>query len=130
MATSKKRDFDTNKLTSDRNRYQRRNELVVQYRQLAVSGPTIAWLHSAFRASQHIRQPGFASAISIPTLFILAGNDSVVSTPFSERYAQRMRTASFLTIAGARHEIFQEADVYREQALAAIDAFLPKAQGL
>lgn len=125
-----KKDFDSNKLTSDRNRYKRGNELAEQHRHLAMSGPTIAWLHSAFRASQHISQPGFASAISIPTLFILAGNDSVVSTPFSERYAQRMRAASFLTIAGARHEILQEADVYREQALAAIDAFLPKAEGI
>ncbi|MGI9357158.1 MAG: alpha/beta fold hydrolase [Rhizobiaceae bacterium] len=125
-----KRDLDNNKLTSDWNRYKRGTELAKHHWQLAVSGPTISWLHSAFRASEHIGQPGFASAISIPTLFILAGNDSVVSTSFSERYAQRMRAASFLTIAGARHEIFQEADVYREQALAAIDAFLPNADGI
>ena len=30
-----------------------------------------------------------------------------------------------LTIDGARHEILQEADVYREQFLAAFDAFVP-----
>ena len=28
-------------------------------------------------------------------------------------------------IDGARHEILQEADIYREQLLAAFDAFIP-----
>ena len=34
-------------------------------------------------------------------------------------------SASLLTIDGARHEILQEADIYREQLLAAFDAFVP-----
>ena len=36
-----------------------------------------------------------------------------------------MRSGSLLTIDGARHEILQEADIYREQFLAAFDAFIP-----
>ena len=32
---------------------------------------------------------------------------------------------SLLTIDGARHELLQEADLYREQVLAAFDAFIP-----
>ncbi len=118
--------FEGNKLTSDRRRFERRVDIMTNHREIALSGPTISWLYSAFTASEHISQPGFADSISIPTLFILAGNDTVVSTSYAERYASSMRAASFLTIAGARHEILQEADVYREQALAAIDAFLPR----
>jgi len=117
--------FEGNKLTSDRDRFKRRTELAEHHRELAVSGPTIAWLYSAFRASDHVTQPGFSNAISIPTLFVLGGSDRVVSTPFTEQYAERMRAGSFSAVAGARHEILQESDIYREQALAAIDAFLP-----
>ena len=120
--------FEGNKVTSDRRRFSHRADIMTNHRHLALSGPTISWLYSAFRASEHISQSGFSDAISIPTLFILAGNDTVVSTPYAENFARKMRTASSLTIAGAKHEIFQEADVYREQALAAIDAFLPQAQ--
>jgi lysophospholipase len=36
-----------------------------------------------------------------------------------------LRLSSLLTIDGARHEILQEADFYREQFLAAFDAFVP-----
>ena len=122
--------FEDNRLTSDRARYARRTAIIENHRNLALSGPTIAWLYSAFRASAHVNQPGFAAAISIPTLFILAGSDRVVSTPFAESFAKRMRAASFTTIAGSRHEIFQEADVFREQALAAVDAFLPQAEAV
>ncbi len=121
-----KTDFEGNKLTSDRRRFARRVDIMTNHRDIALSGPTISWLYSAFTASEHISQLGFADSISIPTLFVLAGNDTVVSTSYAEQYARRMRAASFLTIAGARHEILQEADVYREQALAAMDAFLPK----
>jgi lysophospholipase len=30
-----------------------------------------------------------------------------------------------LTVDGARHELLQEADIFREQVLAAFDAFVP-----
>jgi lysophospholipase len=35
-----------------------------------------------------------------------------------------MRSASLLTVDGSRHEILQEADLYREQMLAAAKAFM------
>ncbi|RVC17403.1 alpha/beta hydrolase, partial [Mesorhizobium sp. M7A.F.Ca.AU.001.01.1.1] len=42
-----------------------------------------------------------------------------------EAYARRLRLGSLLMIDGSRHEILQEADIYREQLLAAFDAFIP-----
>ena len=38
---------------------------------------------------------------------------------------RQIKSASLLTIDGARHEIWQEADIYREQLLAAFEAFVP-----
>jgi len=36
-----------------------------------------------------------------------------------------LRLGSLLMIDGARHEILQERDIYREPLLAAFDAFIP-----
>ena len=54
-----------------------------------------------------------------------AGADEVVSTPVIEKFARGLRSGAVVTIDGARHELLQEADIDREQLLAAFDAFVP-----
>ncbi|TGT54009.1 alpha/beta hydrolase, partial [Mesorhizobium sp. M2E.F.Ca.ET.166.01.1.1] len=63
--------------------------------------------------------------IQIPLLIVAAGADRVVSTRAGEAYGRQLRLGSLLMIDGAQHEILQEADLYREQFLAAFDAFIP-----
>jgi lysophospholipase len=117
--------FDTNKVTSDASRY-RRNRLIYEtFPQLALGGPTVRWLHGACETAGVVSDPGFMTANSIPTLIVAAGADRVVSSKAVEDYARRLRLGSLVTIDGARHEILQEADFYREQFLAAFDAFIP-----
>ena len=117
--------FEINRLTSDLARYQRNISLYETYPQLALGGPTIRWLRAASAASQIVCDPGFMARLKVPMLLVAAGNDEVVSSRAVEAYAGRLRLGSLLTIDGARHEILQEADVYREQLLAAFDAFIP-----
>ena len=70
--------------------------------------------------------PGFHRADADPDAVRRApAPTSVVSTPAIEHYVRQIKSASLLTIDGARHEIWQEADIYREQLLAAFDAFIP-----
>ena len=76
-------------------------------------------------ASETVQDPDFIARLQIPMLFVAAGADAVVSTPAIEHYVRQIKSASLLTIDGARHEIWQEADIYREQLLAAFDAFMP-----
>ncbi|WP_416208047.1 alpha/beta fold hydrolase [Chelativorans sp. M5D2P16] len=115
--------FQGNRLTSDAERYARNLALVRTYPELALGAPTMAWLRAACIATERVRDPDFMPAIRLPILFLAAGNDEVVSTPAIERYARGLRSARVLTIDGARHELLQEADPYREQALAAFNAF-------
>ncbi|PDQ21419.1 lysophospholipase [Mesorhizobium sanjuanii] len=117
--------FATNKVTSDPQRYRRNTLLYETYPQLALGGPTIRWLKAAAEASEIISDPDFMARIQVPLLVIAAGADQVVSTRAVEAYARRLRLGSLLMIDGARHEILQEADLYREQFLAAFDAFIP-----
>jgi len=40
-----------------------------------------------------------------------------------EELSRNFRAAQLIPVIGARHELFQERDIYRAQALAALDAF-------
>ena len=117
--------FSTNVLTTDHTRYRRNSLLYETYPQLALGGPTVAWVRAACIAAETVQDPDFIARMQIPMLFVAAGADAVVSTPAIEHYVRQIKSASLLTIDGARHEIWQEADIYREQLLAAFDAFIP-----
>lgn len=121
--------FATNKLTTDRGRYMRNQAIYSAHPELAMGGPTVAWIRAACRAVEKVTDPDFWGRIHIPILFIAAGADEVVSTPAIEEYAVMLRAGSLLTVDGARHELLQEADLYREQVFAAFDAFVPGSDG-
>jgi lysophospholipase len=46
-----------------------------------------------------------------------------------ETLARNFRAGHMIPIDGARHELLQEADHYRAQAIAAIEAFIPGSTG-
>ena len=119
------RNFIANKLTSDTHRFQRTRQLMIDHPHLRTGPPTVGWVFAACRAMEEVTVPGHSNAIAIPSLFVAAGHDTVVSPGAIEAYGRSMRSGAFLTIPGARHEILDERDVYREQLLAAFDAFVP-----
>jgi lysophospholipase len=123
------RPFDFNEVTSDPARYLRNCEILENAPELAIGGPTASWIVAAAKAIKKISRPEFIETIRIPMLMVAAGADSVVSTPAIERYALQLRNSTLLTIDGARHEILQEKDFYREQFFAAFDAFIPGTGG-
>lgn len=117
--------FASNKLTTDHDRYMRNQGIYQAHPELALGGPTVGWINAVCRAVETVDDPDFLGRIHVPVMIVAAGADEVVSTPAIERLARRLRAGSLVTIDGARHELLQEADLYREQALAAFDAFIP-----
>lgn len=117
--------FAENVVTSDERRYNRNTLLYKTYPQLSLGSPTISWLHAVASAAEMVQDPDFCARIHMPVLFVCAGADTVVSTRAIERYSRRLRSASIVTIDGAKHEILQEHDFYREQFFAAFDAYIP-----
>jgi lysophospholipase len=117
--------FATNVLTTDRDRYMRNAAIVEKAPELALGGPTVAWVNSAMRAARTVRDRTFMANIKIPVLIVSAAADQVVSATATEEYAARLRSGALISIDGAQHEILQESDTYREQFLAAFDAFVP-----
>ena len=117
--------FEGNKLTTDPVRYRRNSILFEQHRELALGGPTARWVHASCVAGEKVQHPDFKARIQVPTLIIAAGADRIVSNPTIEKFIIGMRSTALVTIDGAKHELLQEADSYREQVWAAFDAFVP-----
>ena len=120
--------FLGNKLTSGEKRYRRNSRLYESHPDLALGGPTATWVNASCRAIDTVTRPDFKMQIQIPTLIIAAGGDEIVSNKAIEQFVRGLRTGALVTIDGARHEILQEQDFYRDQALAAFDAFVPGSQ--
>lgn len=119
------RAFSDNKLTSDLERFQRNAQFAADERELTIGGPTATWLFAAARAMDRVNDPDFHNQITIPTLLVCAGKDQVVDNEAAEHLGRRLRSGSCLIIPGAKHELLQERDRYREQLLAAFYAFVP-----
>lgn len=117
--------FAGNPLTSDPVRYARNAAIIAEAPTLGLASPTIAWADTAFRAMHGFKAADYPSRIRQPLLMIAASHDTVVSTAAIEEFAYHLRAGAHLVIAGAKHEILQEQDRYREQFWAAFDAFVP-----
>lgn len=117
--------YDGNVLTSDPVRYARIAACAAQAPGLAIGAPTVAWLNAAFRQMREFEDVDFAMRIAVPTLILAAGDDQVVDTGATERFGARLKGGQVIVIAGARHEILIERDVFRQQFWAAFDAYVP-----
>lgn len=117
--------FEGNRLTSDRTRFARNLAITVEHAALDVGPPTIGWIKAAFDQMELLTDPASARIIRQPLLMVAAGDDTVVSTPAIEKLGSRLIAGSHIVIPGARHELIQERDVFRNQFLAAFDAFIP-----
>jgi len=113
-----------NPLTSDGERFERNRRLAQAAPDLFLGSPTVSWLAAVTGAMRRLESSREIARLSVPTLFVTAGGDRVVSTQAIERLAWRMRCGSSVTIPLARHELLQEADRFREQALEAFDAYV------
>ncbi|MCF6320233.1 MAG: alpha/beta hydrolase [Rhizobiaceae bacterium] len=119
------RPFIGNKLTSDPDRFDRTRNFAKNHPELTIGGPTATWLFAAIKAMERLEEPEYFGQITIPTLLINAGADQVVNLRAIEELGQGLRSGSTLTIDGARHELLQERDFFREQLLCAFETFIP-----
>jgi lysophospholipase len=119
------RPFVGNLLTSDPVRYARNVAVLEAEPALAIGWPTVAWTDAAFKTMGEFAEPSYPGRIRQPILIIAAGLDHIVSTPAIDEFSIRLRAGSHLIVPGSRHEMLMEQDRYRQQALAAFDAFVP-----
>jgi lysophospholipase len=117
--------FEGNGLTHDPARFARNKAIYDSVPRLRLAGPTFRWVRESFKAIKTVNDPDHLASIRIPTLILAAGADNIVPIAEVEELASRFRAAELITIDHARHEMFQESDIYREQVMAAVRTFLP-----
>ena len=123
------RPFEGNPLTSDLDRFRRNTNMIAAYPELTIGAPTARWLHETFKAARRVRTQAHLTRITIPTLILAPVLDGVVPYAAQEELSRNFRAGQLVTITGGRHELFQDRDIYRAQALAAIEAFMPGLDG-
>jgi lysophospholipase len=117
--------FKTNKVTRDAARYDRNQSLYDRHPHLALGGPTARWVNTSISAMRKLTRRSENLNYRIPALVLIAANDQVVPRDAIDEAVRFLPAAHSLVIENAAHEMLQERDVIREQALAAIYAFLP-----
>ncbi|WP_209015423.1 alpha/beta fold hydrolase [Roseibium limicola] len=117
--------FENNRQSSDERRFQRANFVLRLAPELGLGSLTAGWLHALGQAMLSFRRRDFGPSIALPCLVIGAGKDRIVSTRATEELVSRMKSAGYLEIAGAEHELLMERDIYRDQVFTAFDAFIP-----
>jgi lysophospholipase len=121
--------FAGNGLTGDPQRFERNIGLYSTFKALTVGAPTARWIHETLKAARRVSQQTHLTKITIPTLVLAPVLDGVVPYRLQEELSRNFRAAQLITVNGARHELFQEKDIYRAQAMAAIDTFMPGMDG-
>ncbi len=119
------RPFETNLLTSDPVRFARNAGILQAHPELGLGPPSARWLHEAFTAIRRVARHEHLTRITIPTLVLAPTADRLVPHLAVENLCRIFRAGHMVPVDGARHELFQEADRYRNQAMAALLAFIP-----
>ncbi|MGL5446260.1 MAG: alpha/beta fold hydrolase [Rhabdaerophilum sp.] len=120
--------FQDNPFTRDEARFATMKNWLLAHPDLGIGDPTIGWVSAAFNGLDTLQREDFGSENRTPVLILAAGADTVVSSRASQALAQRMRGASAIELAGARHEILMETDSTRALFWRAFDAFVAKAK--
>jgi len=117
--------FAYNEVTSDPVRFERNKAIFTAHPELSVGPPTWRWLHECLSMGRKVVSPTYLQSITVPTLVLGPTADRIASYPEMERMSRYFRAGKLIPINGAGHEVFQEVDKYRAQAMAAVLAFIP-----
>lgn len=119
------RPFEANLVTSDRRRYLRNQSIIRTRPELGIGPPTASWIGEMIRAIDRVQDMQHLGKIRVPTLLLAPTLDRIVPYGAMEELSRKFRAAKLIPITGSGHEILQERDIFRAQALAAIEAFIP-----
>lgn len=109
--------FADNELTHSETRYAWFRHLYREHPDVQLGGPTYNWVRQAILACRQTQQA--ARKIQIPVTLLQAGADTIVDLQAQRDFVANLvhPQSTLEVIAGAKHELFMEADRYRQPAL-------------
>lgn len=112
--------FEGNSLTNDRAMYQMMRDQLTAHPDLALGGPSIAWLGAALRETAQLAQ---MDSPDLPCLTFLGSQESIVETGRIHQRMQRWPKGRLRMIAGGKHEVLMEDPAQTAQIYDEITAF-------
>ncbi len=93
------------------------------------SPPTFGWVHAALQAIDTVHKASYLRELRIPVSIIVGENEAVVDSRAYAGWGKAWQKATGMkldltVIPEARHELLNEADTYRDQAIRKIDETL------
>jgi len=119
-------DFDDHRLTHNRDRFQWLGNYFASHPDETTGGATWTWLYETLRRGAVLRVKNELRRIACPLLTILGGDDRVVPSERIAAWMQCAPTSEIVTIPGSYHEVMNEDETYRRQALAAFIEFIKR----
>jgi lysophospholipase len=110
-------------VTSDAQRFGRTQAFLREHPNLRLAGPTWGWLEAAYRSMDLVMSPGYAEAITTPTLVFGAGRDRIVDTEATREFAARLPNGRYIEVEDGEHELLMENDSVRARFWSAFDEF-------
>jgi lysophospholipase len=120
------RRFEGNRLTHDPVRFARTAALLDAAPQLALAGPTWAWLDFGLSATAFLAKPDALRNVAIPVTILTAELDTIVDNAASSAAARRLPHGRLVEVPGAFHEILTETDEMRSFFQKVLDALTGK----
>ena len=117
------KNFSNNRLMQSQVRYQQFTQLYQSTPDIQLGGVTFHWLAEALKAENIVFKN--LAQLTTPTLVLQAGADRVVDNDAQDTFCRQLNkkhpkscpNGQPIVIDNARHELFFEADHYRDQAL-------------
>jgi len=114
--------FETDALTTDRERYERWREQLYACPHLAVGGVTWGWLAFGLEVGERALKPKALKKVLQPVTVVQSGDDDRVWKTTSRWAGKRLPRGRYVEVPGARHEVIMEADDKRAAFLMEFDA--------
>jgi lysophospholipase len=114
-------DFEANALTSDPEVFAWCLAQITAHPELALGGPSMQWTSAAL---QEMARLAIAPLPVLPTLVLLGGVETVVSSAMIRRQVARMSRGELADFPEARHELFMERPDIAAEVWDRIDRFL------
>jgi lysophospholipase len=113
-----------NWVTYDEERYAQGEALLREDTDLQVNGRSLGWTISALKIMQDTARPEVLRSIDCPIFFGIAADEHLVKNAAIERAVGYLPNAKSKVYPKARHELFMELDVTRDEFIEDIDRFL------
>jgi lysophospholipase len=114
--------FEKNEVTHSEARFNIAKAIFVAWPELVLGGPTSRWVSQSLKATKKIDT--LATKITIPVLMFQSGMDLIVHPGRQNSFCSKNSNCKKIHYANAHHEILQETDEIRDQAMAEIISFL------